>query len=269
MDSMAAHLQTALAPAVLAGELKPGPGVFGFFPTKFDDWTAANSKDEGITAWNAAFCSVELALIDWSLRAIGHSLSDVLIPARKEVVYSGVVSADDPASAATIAGRFVEHGIIHLKIKVGTSEDVARVAAVRKAVGGSVELRADANAAWTAEEAIERLDELRPFALSSIEQPVAADDIDGMRRVRERAGIRVMADESLVTSAQARRLIELRACDLFNIRVSKCGGITGSLSIAELARRSGIGIQVGAQVGETAIITAAGRHLRAHVPEIA
>ena len=268
VESMAARLQTALAPAVLASDLKAGPEVFEFLRANFDDWTAVKTTDKGITAWNAAFCAIELALIDWSLRATNRSLADVLIPTRKEVVYSGVVSADDPASAAATAKRFVEHGINQLKIKVGTSEDIARVAAVRKAVGASVELRADANAAWTAEEAVERLDALRPFALSCIEQPVAADDIAGMRRVRERTGIRVMADESLVTRSQAWRLIELKACDLFNIRVSKCGGISGSLDIAELARRAGIGIQVGAQVGETAIITAAGRHLAAHLPEI-
>jgi len=139
---------------------------------------------------------------------------------------------------------------------------------VRSAVGGSVELRADANAAWTAEDALDALEALRPFALSCIEQPVAADDIDGMRYVRERAGIKVMADESLVTRAQARQLIERRACDLFNVRVSKCGGISGSLDIAGLAGRAGIGIQVGAQVGETAILTAAGRHLAANLPEL-
>jgi L-Ala-D/L-Glu epimerase len=269
VDSMTARLQNALAPAVLAGDLTPGREVFEFLRANFNDWTAVKNNDKGVTAWNAAFCAIELALIDWSLAATCRSLSDVLIPARKEVLYSGVVSADDPATASATAKRFVGHGIVQLKIKVGTPEDVARVAAVRTAVGASVELRADANAAWAAEEAIERLDALRPFGLSCIEQPVAADDIDGMRRVRERAGIKVMADESLVTRAQARRLIEDQACDLFNIRVSKCGGISGSLDIAELARRAGVGIQVGAQVGETAILTAAGRHLAAHLPEIA
>jgi L-Ala-D/L-Glu epimerase / N-acetyl-D-glutamate racemase len=90
-----------------------------------------------------------------------------------------------------------------------------------------------------------------------------------MKQVRNRCGIPVMADESLVTLEQARRLIELKACDYFNIRLSKCGGIAGSLAIAKLAQHAGIKIQVGAQVGETAILSAAGRTFAAHLPALA
>ena len=78
-----------------------------------------------------------------------------------------------------------------------------------------------------------------------------------------------MADESLVTIEQARHLIDARACDYFNIRLSKCGGVTGSLAIAKLAAQAGIKIQVGAQVGETAILSAAGRTFAAHLPTLA
>jgi L-Ala-D/L-Glu epimerase len=76
-------------------------------------------------------------------------------------------------------------------------------------------------------------------------------------------------DESLVTVEQARRLIEDVACDLFNVRVSKCGGIAGSLAVARLAQEAGVKIQVGAQVGETGILSAAGRAFAAHVPALA
>jgi muconate cycloisomerase len=77
-----------------------------------------------------------------------------------------------------------------------------------------------------------------------------------------------MADESLVTLDQARRLIQHRACDYFNIRLSKNAGIAGSLAIAKLAEHSGIKIQIGAQVGETGIISAAGRTFAAHLPAL-
>jgi muconate cycloisomerase len=77
-----------------------------------------------------------------------------------------------------------------------------------------------------------------------------------------------MADESLVTMDQARRLIELGACDFFNIRLSKNGGVSGSLAIAKLAHEAGVKIQVGAQVGETGILSAAGRIFAAHLPEL-
>ena len=89
-----------------------------------------------------------------------------------------------------------------------------------------------------------------------------------MKKVRAETGLPVMADESLVTLEQARQLIDQRACDYFNIRLSKCGGITGSLAIAKLAQQAGIKIQVGAQVGETGILSAAGRMFAAHLPAL-
>jgi muconate cycloisomerase len=163
----------------------------------------------------------------------------------------------------------VRLGMRQIKVKVGTRDDTARLEAVRKAVGDDVELRADANAAWKADEAIEQLKRLAPFKLRAIEQPVGAADLAGMKRVRDESGVPVMADESLVTLQQARRLAELGACDYFNVRLSKCGGISGSLAVAKLAQEAGIKIQVGAQVGETGILSAAGRTFAAHLPSLA
>ncbi len=168
-----------------------------------------------------------------------------------------------------MAKRMARLGLRQIKIKVGTPDDAARLAAVRKAVGSAVELRADANGAWSAADAIELLKSLAPYQLKIIEQPVVADDITGMKQVRSQCGIPVMADESLVTIEQARRLIADKACDFFNIRLSKNGGIAGSLAIAKLAAEAGIKIQVGAQVGETGILSAAGRTFAAHMTELA
>jgi muconate cycloisomerase len=163
----------------------------------------------------------------------------------------------------------VKFGLRQLKIKVGTSDDDDRVAAVRQAVGPEVALRADANGAWSAAQAVEALNRLKPYNLQVIEQPVPAGDLAGMRKVRAETSLPVMADESLVTIEQASQLVDARACDYFNIRLSKCGGVTGSLAIAKLAAQAGIKIQVGAQVGETAILSAAGRTFAAHLPELA
>ena len=265
--SMIAHLREHLAPKLLNQSWTAGWATFDLLNSCHADWT--RSDDGAVTAWNAAFCAVELALLDWSLRSLNCSLADFLPPVRNDVVYSGVISSDNPAEAATLAKRMVKFGLRQLKIKVGTADDYERVAAVRQAVNVDTELRADANGAWSAAEAIAQLKRLAPFNLRVIEQPVPADDLAGMRQVREETGVAVMADESLVTIEHARRLIEERACDYFNIRLSKCGGITGSLAIAKLAAQAGIKIQVGAQVGETAILSAAGRTFAAHLPELA
>ena len=77
-----------------------------------------------------------------------------------------------------------------------------------------------------------------------------------------------MADESIVTYVDAKNLIEHNACDYFNLRISKCGGLYRSLSITDLAEQEGIKLQLGCLVGETAVLSAAGRHLAAYLSNI-
>ena len=268
-ESMIARIREHLAPRVFAQSFAPGWETFEYLQSVVSEWTRPEERQSSVTAWNAAFCAVELALLDWSLRADHCALADLLPPARYEVVYSGVISADAPDDAAALANRMARVGIRQIKVKVGTIDDAARLEAVRKAVGVEVELRADANGAWSGDEAIEQLQRLARFKLQSIEQPVRADDLAGMKRARQESGVAIMADESLVTLDQARLLIELGACDYFNIRLSKNGGIGASLAIARLAQEAGVKIQVGAQVGETGILSAAGRTLAAHLPALA
>ena len=268
-DSMVARVREQFAPAIFAETFAPGWETLEYLQAALPTWTNVDKKGLEVVAWNAAFCAVELALLDWSLRADHCALADLLPPARAEVVYSGVISADEPADAAALAKRMARLGLRHIKVKVGTGDDIARLEAIRKAAGPGVDLRADANGAWTATEAIANLRQLARFELQAIEQPVAAGDLAGMKQVRDQGGIPVMADEALVTLDQARRLIELKAADYFNIRLSKCGGIAGSLAIARLAHEAEIKIQVGAQVGETGILSAAGRAFAAHLPALA
>lgn len=267
-DSMIARIRDFLAPRIFQESFYPGWQTIEQLQSLLPDWTHNSESQNSVIAWNAAFCAIELALLDWSLRADHSALADYLPPCRFEVVYSGVISADSPQDAAALAKRMARLGIKQIKVKVGTADDAARLDAVRKAMGDGVELRADANGAWTAAQTLEQLQLLAPFKLVMIEQPVAAEDIPGMKKVRAQCGIPVMADESLVTVDQARQLIAEKACDLFNIRLSKNGGIAGSLAIAKIAQEAGIKIQVGAQVGETGILSAAGRTFAAHVPAL-
>jgi muconate cycloisomerase len=268
-QSMVTHIRDHLAPKIFGDSFAPGWETLEYLQAVLSQWTRSDKAGSNVIAWNAAFCAVELALLDWSLRADHCALADLLPPRRFEIVYSGVLSADAPADAAALAARMARLGLRQIKVKVGTADDFARLEAVRNAAGDKVELRADANGAWSAREAIESLQRLAKFKLQSIEQPVRAGDLNGMKQVRDESAIPVMADESLVTLEQARKLIESRACDYFNIRLSKCGGITGSLAIAKLAQEAGIAIQVGAQVGETGILSAAGRTFAAQLPALA
>src|SRR5262249_52198157 len=123
----------------------------------------------------------------------------------------------------------------------------------------------DANEAWPPDQAAGRIRELEPFGISAVEQPVAHDHVDALAEVRRQVRTPIMLDESLCSQVDAERAVAHGTCDLFNLRLSKCGGFIPSLRLAQLARQHGLGYQLGCQVGETAILSAAGRHFAACV----
>jgi muconate cycloisomerase len=105
--------------------------------------------------------------------------------------------------------------------------------------------------------------------VAAVEQPLPRGPVEELARLRRATPVPIMVDESLVTRADAEALIAARAADFFNVRVSKCGGLARSLAVAHAAVAAGLQIQVGSQVGETAILSAAGRHLAAALPAVA
>ncbi|HEV8586469.1 MAG TPA: enolase C-terminal domain-like protein [Methylomirabilota bacterium] len=263
VETMLDHLERALWPRVAGRELPPAghlAGLAAFLPA---------THLAGALAPNAALAALELAILDCALRAVDLPMAAVLPPVRRRVVYSGVVTAGPIERAVQHARRMRAIGLSHVKIKVGFDDDVARVTAVREALGPEVSLRLDANGAWTLERAVDVLNALAPLGIASVEQPLPRGPVEDLARLRSATPVPVMVDESLVTEADAEALIEAKAADLFNVRVSKCGGLARSLAIAARAAAMGIGVQVGSQVGETAILAAAGRHLAAALPDVA
>lgn len=220
-----------------------------------------------VIAWHAAEAGVELAVMDCLLKGQRLSLG-TLLPARKtSVCYSGIISTSSMDGTIGLAQRCRKLAMKHVKMKVGKGNDRERVAAARDILGPTVSLRLDANGAFSRREAIQFIKSVRDFNIEVIEQPVKRANRADLAVVREASGIPIMADESMVTIDDARELIEDRACDYFNLRIAKCGGLCNTLAIADLARREGVKIQLGCMVGETAILSAAGRHLAACLPE--
>lgn len=213
----------------------------------------------------AAFCGLELALLDAAGRSVGRPVSDVLGGVRRaELEYDTAVAGFLPPAALRLyLGEVRRRGARRLKLKVGRSDDLERVALARRVMGDGAALVLDANAAWNADEAIEHVRALEVFHLEAVEQPVAREDVAGLARVRRALATPIVADESLCTLADARRLLEHEACDVWNLRVGKCGGLLATLELAELAARHGIGCALGVLVGETGILAAAGRHVAA------
>jgi muconate cycloisomerase len=261
VDTMIDHLACELWPRVAGREL-PAPDLAtlaAFLP---------ETALAGAVAPNASRAALELALLDCALRRCGRSMGALLPPRRARVTYSGVITAGPVDRAVRHARQMRAVGLRHVKLKVGSADDVARVAAVRQALGPDVSLRLDANGAWGFERAVEVLNAVAPLGVAAVEQPLPRGPVAELARLREATPVPLMADESLVTAADAEALIEHAAVDLFNVRVSKCGGLARSLALAERAAASGIAVQVGCQVGETAILAAVGRHLAAALAEV-
>lgn len=120
-------------------------------------------------------------------------------------------------------------------------------------------LRVDANGAWSLDEAVRRAESLARHHVICVEQPLAKGDEVALAELRRRTSVPIMLDESLLTVPQAEGLIRGGQVDLFNIRISKNGGLVQSLRLAQLALKTGLDFQLGCMVGETGILTAAGR----------
>jgi L-alanine-DL-glutamate epimerase-like enolase superfamily enzyme len=228
---------------------------------------------------NSLRCAVEIAILDAATQACGRPLSDVtslisetvgLRQNETRVRYSAVLTALAPVKAVLRGLAFRVFGFNQCKMKVGVAgaDDRAAVLRVRRALGGRCNLRVDANEAWSCRELESHVSPLVPLGITSLEQPVPHGEVEGLAALRPRLGVPVMLDESLCSQSDAERAIEHGTCDLFNVRLSKCGGFIPSLRIAAIAKRGGLGYQLGCQVGETGILSAAGRHFATSVAGI-
>ena len=162
------------------------------------------------------------------------------------------------------------YGFRRLKIKVDANDaqTLRLLRRIRRIVGRRIDLRIDANESWSAEQTIRMAHQLIPLGISCIEQPLPHQELMSMKRVTEQSPIPTMIDESLCTMEDAQIAIDNRLCKLFNIRLSKCGGFLNSLRIAKRAQQNGMDYQLGCLVGETAILSAAGRHLATILPAL-
>jgi L-Ala-D/L-Glu epimerase / N-acetyl-D-glutamate racemase len=257
------HIGETLWPSVARRPLELCAETPGALPEFVPDATLAGAISDG-----ASRCALELAILDLALRTRNASLAHILVPRAATVTYSGVISAGSIANTARLARQLKLIGMRQVKIKVGGADDVERVRVVREIMGPAVSIRLDANGAWTFDNAIASIRRLSAFGIACVEQPIARGTCSELAMLRRYVQVPIMADESMVTIEDARRLIVTNAVDYFNIRVSKCGGIARSLKIARLAQKAGVRVQVGSQVGETAILSAAGRHLAASLPSV-
>jgi len=225
---------------------------------------------------NAHRCAVELGVLDAFGRLFGEPVSAVtrafdvagpIAEARETVQYSGAVSVASRRKEAVRAVQLRVYGFSHCKVKVGISAaaDQDRLRRVRRWLGKRCDIRVDANEAWHPSRVVEEIEPLLSQGISCLEQPVAHQYVVSLEEIRRKIPVPVMLDESLASMADAEAAVRMRTCDLFNIRLSKCGGFLNSLRLATLADSAGLGYQLGCHPGESGILSAAGRHFATSV----
>jgi L-alanine-DL-glutamate epimerase-like enolase superfamily enzyme len=207
--------------------------------------------DDSIVGHHFTKAAVEMALWDVLGKAHGVPLYRLLGgPVRPGIRTKFSVAAAQPQIAAGIASWACEQGFPAMKVKVGTglTADLARVAAVRTAIGQDARLGVDANGGWSRADAAAAIAALEEQAVAFIEQPVAQHDLAGLADIRRRAACPVVADESVGTPADALDVVTAGAADVLSIYVGMAGGIAAAQRAAAIAGAAGLGWTIGSNL---------------------
>jgi len=206
------------------------------------------AMDAGLHGYLDAKAAIEMACIDLTARHLGIAVHSYLGGALvDDLAFNAWIGILPPEEAAREAASWRERGFGSAKIKVGGDlrADRDRVKAVREAVGSGMQLRVDANAGYDVDRAIELGKLLEPFDLQLLEQPVAAEDLTGMAKVRRSVGIPVMADEAITDHASLIEVIRLQCADIVKFKVMKQGGLLKCRRMIETATAAGLGVVIG------------------------
>ena len=204
--------------------------------------------DQKLDHFLDAKAAVEMAATDLIGKRHGLCVSDMLGGSViKEASFNGWIGIVSPEEAAAEVTLWYEAGWRSTKIKIGGDiyADRDRVAAVRRATDPNFKIRVDANAGYTVDQAIALGKMLEPYNLELMEQPVAADDFEGLRQVRKAINIPIMADESITDFASLIKIIQMGAADIVKLKVMKQGGFLRTSRMLATAEAAGLGVVIG------------------------
>jgi len=260
------------------GEATPLPG----WTESLDECREALERAGAVAAeldWGIAIARLDapaarhglaLALADARAKAAAEPLYRTLGADHtvRRVPINATIGAGSPAATRAAAERLVESGRRVLKVKVGAADletDIERFEAVRAAVGTDVELRADANGAWDRETAEAALDVCSAHDVSSVEQPVPPDDLEGLAALRG-GEVGVAVDETLVEH-DLETVVEAGAADVAILKPMVLGGPDRAADVAARARSAGVEPIVSTTVDAVVARTAA-VHVAATIPDV-
>lgn len=233
-----------------------------------------------------ALAAVDMALYDIAAKQAGLPLYKYLGAYRDSIATSVTIGIESPENTIAKALAWQKRGFISLKLKGGRNvdEDIERCRKVREAVGPDMELRFDANQGFSREEAVRFIQGAAPAALSVLEQPIDKLDLAGLRVVSDSASLqtseivpaahtgpsrpKVMADEAVLSPADAAAIERAGGADAYNIKLAKSGGLYRAAEIDAVARAAGAPTMVGC-MDEAGLGVAAGLHFSLSRPNVA
>ncbi|UFH58102.1 mandelate racemase/muconate lactonizing enzyme family protein [Sulfurovum mangrovi] len=193
--------------------------------------------------------ALEIALYDLRAKAGNLPLYRLLGGSKRTFKTDITISMDETQKMISDALHAVSIGYDTLKIKIGDDpiKDSERIIAIYEALPKNIRLRLDANQGWEADEAITLLQKIESYGIIAefIEQPLRADDIDGLKQIKDAVKTPLLADESVFSLNDAKRLLEHDAVDYINIKLDKCGGISKALELADLCKKYGVKCMLG------------------------
>lgn len=215
-----------------------------------------------MVANSSAKAAVDMALYDCISQNCGLPLYQFLGGFRNEIETDFTVSVNSPEEMGEDATAYVSEGFNVLKVKVGIGEiatDIARIKEIRRRIGNAAKIRLDANQGWKPKDAIRAIRKMEDSGLDIelVEQPVKAEDIEGLKQVTDSVDTLIMADESVFSPKQAFEVIKTRSADLINIKLMKSGGIYQAQIINQMAEAAGMECMVGSMIETKLGITAA------------
>ncbi len=245
----AAHINEVLAPMLIGRDPRHHQALF----------TAMN---EQMRFAPMGISGVDMALWDLRGKIYGDCLTNLLGGAARETVdcyASPIPYMATPDGSADKARDFLAQGFRALKLKIGRGigVDIDHAAAVRDAIGSDVKLLVDANGAYTVRESIALAKDLIKLGVFWLEEPVHPEYADDLARIRRRVDLPVVSGEWLGSWYQFRDLLKAEAVDVIMPNITRCGGITGLMKIADLAMLENVTVAphgVGAGIGIAAAI---------------
>lgn len=260
---------TATGDVVGLGNIDPGPGyskesiddhlrvletvlkplLIGMDPCNIHEIMART--EPAIEGYLDSKAALEMACVDLAARALNVPVYTYLGGAMtRQLSFNAWIGILPPDQAAAETLAWKQRGFRSAKIKVGGNieADRDRVKAVREAVGPDFGLRIDANAGYDVESSIKLAHYVAPYKLQLFEQPVAAEDLAGMARVRKAAnaeGVIIMADEALLDHASLIDIIRADAADMVKVKVMKQGGFLNTRRMIATAGAAGMKCVVG------------------------